>query len=57
MIGVHGNSSRIDISTLPSESIRIRVLVNDGYYTTISKPIQINIPSRPASVVNESHRW
>lgn len=50
-IGLHKNSTQINASTLPSSLILIRVLVHDGYYTTTSKPIQINIPHRPPTVV------
>lgn len=48
--GLRGYDSKIDISTLPPGPVRLRLLVNDGFYTTTSKPVQVNIPDRPPSV-------
>jgi hypothetical protein len=50
-VGLRGNNTRIDASTLPSGLIFIRILVHDGYYTTTSEPIEVSIPHRPPSVV------
>lgn len=44
------NTSQIDISSLPSGKIFVRLLVHDGFFTTISDPISIEIPSKPPSV-------
>jgi hypothetical protein len=50
-IGLHGSTTRIETSVLPSTMILIRILIHDGYYTTTSEPIQVNIPRRSPSIV------
>ena len=44
--GLMGKRAELDASMLPSGRIRIRMLANDGFYTTISDPVSVKIPAR-----------
>jgi hypothetical protein len=45
-----GKKAEVDISILPPGQIQLRMLANDGFYTAISEPVSINIPTRSPSV-------
>ena len=54
-----GSANRRPSSTasgLPSGSIQVRMLLNDGFETAISKPTTVRIPSRPMQAVILSPR-
>jgi hypothetical protein len=42
--------AELDISTLPSGRVSLRVLAHDGFFTTISDPVFIELPVRPPTV-------
>ena len=44
-VGLMDKSAEIDISSMPSGPILLRLLVHDGFYTTTSKPVPVRIPS------------
>jgi hypothetical protein len=43
-IGLRGKNAKIDISAIPAGPILLRLLVNDGFYTTNSKVVSVKIP-------------
>jgi hypothetical protein len=45
--GLQGHEAAFDISHLPSGVGEIRLLVSDGFHTTVSKPVTVQIPMLP----------
>jgi hypothetical protein len=51
-VGLTGKHIELeDVSYLPSGSVQLRLLANDGFYTSMSEPIRIEVPQHPPSVV------
>ncbi len=48
--GLTGKTADLDIFMLPPGPIHLRMLANDGFYTTTSDPVSVNIPPRSPSV-------
>jgi hypothetical protein len=48
-VGLAGKRAEIDISTLPSGLILLRLLAHDGFYTAISKSVPIKVHPHPPS--------
>jgi hypothetical protein len=44
--GIREQEADIDVSGLPSGSIQVRALLNDGFETAVSKPTTFRIPAR-----------
>lgn len=49
--GVRAPETTVDVTGIPSGSIQLRVLVSDGFDTTITRPVTVRVPARPAEVV------
>jgi hypothetical protein len=49
--GLTGKTAKLDISLLSPGLIYLRLLASDGFYTTASDPVSVNIPTRSPSVV------
>lgn len=43
---MHGEKAEVDISGLPSGDVALRLLASDGFSTTVSEHVHIDIPSR-----------
>lgn len=49
--GLRGKSTELDISTLPSGMVLIRLLASDGFYTKISRAVPVKVPSHPLAAI------
>ena len=46
--GIRDQEVVVDSSGLPSGSVQVRLLLNDGFETAISRPTTVRLPARPA---------
>jgi hypothetical protein len=49
--GLLDPDTTVDLAGVPSGQIQLRLLVNDGFDTTVTRPVSIRIPARPPEVV------
>lgn len=54
--GIREQEAVVDASGLPSGSIQLRLLLNDGFETAISKPTTVRLPGRPVQAAILSPR-
>src|SRR6185436_3002006 len=45
--GIRDQEVVVDSSGLPSGSVQVRLLLNDGFETAISRPTTVRLPARP----------
>jgi hypothetical protein len=46
--GLRGGKATLDASSLPSGRVQLRLLISDGFHTTVSKAVSVTMPRRPA---------
>jgi hypothetical protein len=49
-VGLRGKETELDVRALPSGRNLLRLLANDGFFTTISNTITVRIPTRSPSI-------
>ena len=54
--GIRDQETVVDASGLPGGSIQLRLLLNDGFETAISKPTTVRVPGRPVQAAILSPR-
>ncbi|MGH2429911.1 MAG: hypothetical protein ACRDGV_13705 [Candidatus Limnocylindria bacterium] len=45
--GLKGGEAALDVGSLPSGRVAVRLLVSDGFYTAVSRSITVTVPRRP----------
>jgi hypothetical protein len=48
--GLTGNQVRLEESQLPSGDILLQLVAHDGFFSSVSEPIEVNLPERPPVV-------
>jgi Peptidase M66 len=49
--GLRGRDAAVDLAGLPSGDVQVRLLVSNGFDTTVSRPIRVPVPDRAPDVV------
>jgi len=49
--GIHDRESTVDLAGVPNGAIQVRLLVHDGFDTTVTRRVAVRVPVRPSEVV------
>ena len=45
--GLTGYEAELSLAGVPSGEALLRILVHDGFHTTVSEPVRVDVPARP----------
>ena len=49
--GIRERESTVDLAGVPNGAVQVRLLVNDGFDTTVTRPVTVRVPVRASEVV------